>query len=153
MTPDAFILDQLDKYGNAASLTEGTSMRPFLKSRRDTVVLEPLSGEGLKRLDVVLYRSGDKLIMHRIIRLCHSRGILVIRGDNTYKNEYVPESEIIAKMTAFTRKGKCGNVTDPSYRLYSVLWTAIYPLRYPVYQLGRAVKRCFRAAFGRKNKK
>jgi hypothetical protein len=128
-------------------------MRPFLKSKRDSVVLEPVTDNELNRLDVVLYEVGEMLIMHRIVRIGRN-GLLVIRGDNTYKNEYVSKKDIIAKMTAFTRKGKSGSVNSSSYRLYSALWTAIYPLRFPIYHILRFIKRGVRFVFriGKKKK-
>ena len=113
----------LSKDGVYASVTSGVSMRPLFKTHRDMVILKSAE-ERPKKYDVVLYRIGDKYILHRIVR--------VIRGDNTYRKEIVPFDKIIAVLTAVNRKGKRIEVTDLGYRMYSVFWTAIYPLRYPI---------------------
>ena len=146
MTEGSYVEQQLRKYGNAASLTEGISMRPFLKSKRDSVVLEAVDSP-LRKYDVVLYPCGGKLIMHRIVGF-RKDGSLIIRGDNTYKREIVPREKIIARLTSFTRKGKSGTVNDLGYKVYSVVWTFIYPLRFiinrPLNLFYRAVRRIFR---------
>jgi hypothetical protein len=105
-------------------------MRPLFKTHRDMIIIQPPKIRP-KKYDVVLYRIGDKYILHRIIRVNEKLGAFIIRGDNTYRNEIVPFDKIIAVLTAVNRKGKRIEVTGAGYRAYSVFWTAIYPLRYP----------------------
>lgn len=146
------IEDVLEKDGVYPSLTSGKSMRPLFKTHRDMVILEKCDAIP-KKYDVVLYRIGDKYILHRVIGVNKEKSLLIIRGDNTYKEEYVPFSNVLARLTAFTRKGKHASVEDKSYKLYSRVWNFIYPIRHAVNFCRRAAAKIFRLIFGKNNKK
>ena len=143
------IEDVLEKDGVYPSLTSGKSMRPLFKTHRDMVILEKCASLP-KKYDVVLYRFGDKYILHRVIGIDKERSLFIIRGDNTFKKEYVPFSKILARLVSFTRKGKHGSIEDRSYKIYSRLWLFIYPVRYAVNFCCRAAKKIFRFVFGKK---
>ena len=123
------IEDILEKEGVYASVTEGSSMHPLFKTHRDMIVVKKVSGT-LSKYDVALYRVSGKYILHRVIGVNSEEGVYIIRGDNTYSKEYIPFKNVIAVLASFNRKGKHYDVTDRSYRAYSVIWCAIYPLRY-----------------------
>lgn len=131
--------DVLDKYGVYGTTTKGTSMQPLFRTHRDMIILARPSTEP-KKYDVVLYNAPyGKNIMHRIIKVLPDK--YIIRGDNTFTDEYIPKEDIIAVMVAFNRKGKRREVTARSYRAYSVIWTAIYPLRKLIFKLRTSVMR------------
>ena len=121
------IEEELLKNSTCATNTAGVSMRPLL-SANDAVFLAAPDRD-IKKYDVVLYPGpSDKYILHRVIGFKGATR-LVIRGDNTYKKEYVPRERVIAYMVSFTRKGKHHKVTELGYKLYSRFWNFIYPLR------------------------
>ena len=124
--------------GSYGALTDGVSMRPLFKTHRDMVVLKPLDRE-LRKYDVVLYRVGDKYILHRIVAI--KGDTLIIRGDNTFVRERVPRAAVIARLVSFNRKGKHGDVESFGYKLYSRLWNFIYPMRYCLYASRRLLSR------------
>ena len=117
---------ELSLHGTYASITRGTSMHPLFKTHRDMVILEKPTSPP-KKYDVVLYRVGDNYILHRIIG--EKDNFYIIRGDNTFRREYVSKDKIIGVLVAFNRKGKRGNVTDKGFKIYSRLWHYIYPVR------------------------
>ena len=142
----------LEKDGVYPSITSGRSMRPLFKTHRDMIVVKRCD-ERPKKYDVVLYRVGEKYILHRIIGINEGKKLFIIRGDNTYKKEYVPFSKVIARLTSFTRKGKHGSVDDRSYKIYSRIWNYIYPIRYALYFCKRIAARLYRIVFKKtKNK-
>ena len=141
----------LDEEGIFASVTEGVSMRPLFKTHRDMVILKKPNGV-LKKYDVVLYKAGAKYLLHRIIKVDNDRKVYVIRGDNTFKLEYVPFSGIIAYLTAFNRKGKSHKVTDKGYLTYAKVWNLIYPLRYPIHLLRMLLGKIYRMIFGKRKR-
>ena len=148
------IEEQLKKHGNVVSVTEGDSMRPLFKTHRDTVAIEKIDSD-LKKYDVVLYKSesGTNFVLHRIVKV-RSDGVFVIRGDNTYRNEYVRECDIIGRLAGFNRKGKGYTDVDSfGYKFYSRFWVLIYPLRYIFRIPVSFVKRVFRRLFVKKSKK
>lgn len=106
--------------------TRGVSMEPMLRQNRDLVVIRvPVSR--LKKYDVALYRRGNAYVLHRVIGVTGDH--YLIRGDNTYAVEHVPDSAVIGVLTSFKRKGREHSVTEPGYRLYARLWHVVYPLR------------------------
>lgn len=107
--------------------TRGYSMRPLFKTHRDAVMIVPAE-RALRKYDIVLYTYGDgKYILHRIIGF--DGDICLIRGDNTFVLERVPKDKILGVVASFNQKGRRYDLTEPSYKAYSVIWTAIYPIR------------------------
>ncbi len=127
-TRERSIEEELVTQGFYVSTTVGTSMKPMLRNRRDRVVLIP-RGEGrLRRYDLPMYRREDgKYVLHRIIAV--RRDHYVIRGDNTYKKEYVKEDQIIGVVSEFYRGEKHVSAASRAYRTYAALWHFIFPVR------------------------
>lgn len=136
----------LAEKGVYVSTTVGSSMRPLFSDRRDTVILSPVKGR-LKKYDVPLYRRGNRLILHRIVRVTENG--YVICGDNCENREYdIRDENILGVMTAFYRKNKYHSVNDAGYLMYSRIHVALYPVRKGILfcrrMLGRAYHRLFR---------
>lgn len=96
--------------------TVGISMLPMLKNRRDTIVVKPKT-ERLKRLDVALYKRGDAYVLHRVLQAVD--GGYIIRGDNCYSDEHIPEEDVFGVLTEFFRKDKHYYCTDEKYLRYA----------------------------------
>lgn len=112
--------------------TKGASMRPMLFSG-DAVILNAPDKE-IKKRDVVLYDGKDETyILHRVIGF-YKDGY-VIRGDNTFVKEYVSRERILAYLVSFNRRGKHYNTSKVSYKIYSVFWTFIYPIRFVLHKM------------------
>lgn len=119
----------------------GVSMEPMLRQNRDLVVIRTLSSRP-EKYDAVLYKRGENYVLHRIIRVCEDH--YLIRGDNTYRLEYVPFAAVLGVLTAFTRKGRQHDVTERGYLMYVHLWHAIYPIRYVYFYSRRFLARIVR---------
>ena len=133
--------------------TVGVSMLPMLKNRRDTIVVRPKT-EKLKRLDVALYKRGDAYILHRVLAPTDTG--YIIRGDNCYSDENVPEEAVIGVLTEFFRKGKHIFCTDEKYVAYANKRLKTYKTRrffvLIKYKLRRFCAKIFRFFFPRKQK-
>lgn len=128
------LLLQLEQGGKAPLQVTGNSMYPMLQHGRDRVILEPLSGK-LKKGDLIFYRrENGGYILHRIVKCLRGDG-LICCGDNQHVPEAVAQQQVIARVTAFTRKGKTYGVTDPKYRLYVWVLTGLFPVRKPLLAL------------------
>ena len=112
--------------GRLVYRTRGVSMEPMLRQNRDLVVIE-VPASRLKKYDVALYKRGTSYVLHRVIGVKDDH--YLIRGDNTYALETVPDSAVLGVLTAFQRKGNKYSGTDRGYRCYVRIWNAIYPLR------------------------
>lgn len=106
--------------------TVGVSMLPMLKTRRDTIVVKPKT-ERLKRLDVALYKRGGDYILHRVLESVDDG--YIIRGDNCYADENVPEDAVIGVLTEFFRKDKHILCTDEKYIRYAEKRLKTYKFR------------------------
>ena len=126
------IENQLFTEGFYVSTTVGMSMRPMLRNRRDRVIIRPVGEGRLSKWDLPLYRRPDgKYVLHRIIAV--KEGCYVIRGDNTYVNEIVPDEWVFGVVTEFYRGDRHVIADNKAYRCYAVFWHTIYPLRKLVY--------------------
>lgn len=103
-------------HGKYIGPTVGVSMLPMLKNRRDTIVVIPKT-ERLKPLDVALYKRGEAYVLHRVLKVVD--GGYIIRGDNCYADEDVPEETVIGVLSEFFRKGKHYTCTDEKYLKYA----------------------------------
>ena len=49
-------------------LLKGVSMHPFIRDRKDSVLLSPCCKNDLKPMDIVLFKYKGKHLLHRIIK-------------------------------------------------------------------------------------
>ena len=136
--------EYLQKYGTLTYHNKGVSMLPLLVQDRDLFTLVPKGNDRCKKYDVVLYKNPKKqYVLHRIVKVRPDG--YVIRGDNTYSDEYYRDQDIIAVMSSFVHNGKEHTVDETGYRIYSVLRTVSYPLRKSYKKtrslLGRALRK------------
>ncbi|MBR7032578.1 MAG: S24/S26 family peptidase [Clostridia bacterium] len=122
----ATIEEVLARDGIIVYKTRGVSMEPMLRQNRDLVTIR-VPDCRLKRFDVALYRRGDDHVLHRVIKV--KEDYYIIRGDNTFSLETVPDDDVIGVLTGFIRKGKEHSVTERGYRFYARIWNGIYPIR------------------------
>lgn len=151
------IEETLEKYGSFIIAPVGRSMRPLLRSEKDTVVIERLNRPPQK-YDMILYkRRNGQYVLHRLIEV---RGKdYVMCGDNQYIKEYgITDQNILGICTGFYRKEKFVSCENPRYRLYVRLWCFSIPLRrlvlVPGHFFSRAIgylKRRLKALYPRQN--
>lgn len=90
---------ELEAKGRTVIQTTGVSMEPLLHHRKSSVVLiKP--DRVLKKNDVVLFRRGHELVLHRIIRILPD-GRYVIKGDNCHGQDVVKPEAIIGRMAGY----------------------------------------------------
>ena len=105
----------------------GCSMLPLLRQRRDIIEIRPLTAHP-KKYDVVLYKRGDRYILHRIIAV-RPDGYVIAGDHNTFKEYDVTDDMILGVMTRVIRDGKSVYMTDWRYKVYYHLWVDFYPVR------------------------
>lgn len=134
----------LKEQGFYVSTTVGWSMWPMLRNRRDRVILLPVGSERLKKYDLPLYKRPDgKYILHRIIGV--RDGEYIIRGDNTYVKEHIPDEWILGYVSEFYRADKHVLTSSRGYRFYAALWNLIFPVRWVIWCGRRFAGKCLRA--------
>ena len=123
--------------------TRGVSMEPMLRQNRDLVIIR-IPTCRLHKYDVALYRRGRNYVLHRVIGV--EKDHYLIRGDNTYSVETVPDEAVIGVLTSFKRKGKEISTENRFYRFYVRFWNAIYPVRALYARFRRVAVRAARRA-------
>ena len=107
----------------------GSSMNPFLISRRDIVWLRKCEYKSLKKGDILLFRRRDgALVLHRVRKICPDTSILV-SGDAQKQLETVDRCQILAKVSDIERKGKKRSADSLYWRFIRTFWGALSPLR------------------------
>lgn len=126
---------ELEKNGRLIYTTVGRSMRPFLRSGEDLMVIEARKGQRYSARDVVLYRrKSGKYVLHRIMGV--RREDYVLCGDNCWDLEPgIRDEQILGVLTAVIRNGKMLDVQSRSYRTKVFLWWLLYPVRAVVFWL------------------
>lgn len=123
--------EKLKHQDTAAFLTRGASMYPLLRTHKDIVVIGRAE-HPLKVDDVPLYKvkGAPNLILHRIIDVLED-GTYIIRGDNTYRKEYISSQDVVGVMTAVYREGKYIDcATSKGYKFYIKMTKILYPIRW-----------------------
>ena len=116
----------LEETGVYVGPTVGVSMLPMLKNRRDSIIVSKKK-DRLKPLDVALYKRGDDYVLHRVLKPVE--GAYIIRGDNCYSDEIIPEEDVFGVLTEFFRKDKHFLCTDKKYLRYAKRRVKTYPIR------------------------
>ena len=120
--------DELAVNGRIIYANTGNSMRPLIRQGRDLMIIERRPDVRLRRLDVVLYKSNGKYVLHRILKVREND--YVICGDNCIRKEYgIKESQIIGILTGIIRDGREIKTGDLSYRIYSHIWSDFFHVR------------------------
>ena len=109
------------KEGREVSFSpKGSSMLPFIREGRDSVVLrkEPRVQKG----DIVLVRLPGRYVMHRIIRIEEDR--LTLQGDgNLLGTESCTRGDVLGTVKTILRNGKPRQPGDGRF------WTVLKPFR------------------------
>lgn len=135
--------DILQEQGCLVTPIRGISMRPLLREKTDAVILEPVSLEDLKPLDVVMFErkplenDAAVYILHRLVKV--SGQACVALGDHNSSTEQVKPEWIIGRMTGFFRNGKRHSLQSFPYRLYLFFWCRPWKVRIRLLCLYRRV--------------
>ena len=125
--------EELERSGTLVFTNRGRSMLPLLRENRDLMVIEKKGPERCKKYDAVLFKRGDRYVMHRILQVREQDYYIV--GDNCRKGEYVRDEQILGVLKQVVRDGKTIDVEDPAYQRYVHLWCDWFPLRSGLFAL------------------
>ena len=143
------IEEVLETTGVYVGPTVGVSMLPMLKNRRDSVIISKKT-ERLKPLDVALYKRGDDYVLHRVLEVTDWG--YIIRGDNCYADERIPEDWVIGVLTEFYRKDKHVLCTNEKYLRYAKRRIKTYPVRRVFVKIKQKIYGLARRIFKRNKK-
>lgn len=124
---------------------EGESMRPLIRRGKDPVTIVPLT-RPLMKGDVVLFRLGERYVVHRVWRL--QEGLVQTFGDNCWNPEpWFPVQQVLGQVVKYSRNGRIRRLDTPAARAWGRLWMAIHPIRKCYKRLRALAGRCYRKVF------
>ncbi len=107
----------------------GSSMNPFLVSRRDIVWVRACNLDDLKKGRIILFKRQDgRPVLHRIKSVL-SDEVLKVNGDAQNWCELVKKESVVAVATEIERKGKRKSADSFSCKLMNVIWQLLFPCR------------------------
>ena len=143
----------LEKDGYLVYTNVGRSMMPLLRQRRDIIEIRKKQPGRCKKYDVVLYKRGDKYILHRILKLL-PEGYVIAGDNNAFLETDITDEKILGVMTRVIRNGRSISVDNKWYRLYVHLWCDCYPLRILLFRLRQKARsklsKVYRTVFKRR---
>ena len=119
--------EELERSGTLVFTNKGVSMMPLLRQDRDLMVIEKKGPERCKKYDVVLFKRGQKYVLHRILKV-RDRDYWIV-GDHCREGESVKDEQILGVLKQVVRDGRTISPEDPDYQRYVHLWCDLYPLR------------------------
>jgi hypothetical protein len=112
----------LSSGGHVFLVVSGSSMKPFLKHRRDMVCLRACKKEDFKCGQILLYKRPDQsLVLHRIRKVL-SDGELIMNGDAQAWCETISSNQVIAVVSSVDRKGRYISCDCAWFRLWNLFW-------------------------------
>ena len=147
--------DLLSQDGYILYTNVGRSMYPLLRQRRDIIEIRRKEPGRCGKYDVVLYKRGEKYILHRILRVL-PEGYLIAGDNNTFVERDIRDEQILGVMTRVIRNGRSIDVNkNRLYRCYVHLWCDCWPVRMALLRTKRKIRRIlgkvWRTFFPRKN--
>lgn len=134
-------LEQLLQKGYIIRLKpEGYSMYPLFVPGRDEALIEQVPIASFRKGDVALYRRDQGiLVLHRICKI-DSNGFYMV-GDNQSEIEGpLRPDQLKGKLVGFVRKGHSYSTKHLLYRIQSVLWLFLLPVRPICFRISKWIK-------------
>lgn len=107
----------------------GSSMNPFLISRRDVVYLRKLNEYEIKKGKILLFKREDgSLVLHRVKKILADSALLMI-GDAQSETEKISKTQIVATVSEIERKGKRRSAESFYWNSINAIWRILSPFR------------------------
>ena len=110
---------RLDSEKRVRIKPKGRSMLPFLKEKRDEVIIS-VPEKPIKKYDIVLYKHDGVYVLHRVIKIKDK--FFFICGDNSAVLEAVEREQILGVVTRIIKSGKKINPDGKLLKLRVCLW-------------------------------
>ena len=138
------IQKQFSEGKRASLLVTGTSMVPFLRHKKDWVLLQMVSEEP-KVGQILLFSMGERLLLHRLIR--KKDGCYIMNGDGQAKLEVIRPEQVEAVVCGVVRQsGRSYDCDSPLWRLLWLMWRPTRPFRKGILKVAAALKSMVRGS-------
>lgn len=125
-----------------AFVPDGRSMWPFIKGRKQTVIVTRKTDERLSLFDVALFiRKDGAAVLHRVIEILPDG--YVMQGDSQFYRETVSEGDVLGVMQGYYRGKRYVDVKKDGYLRKVARWyerTQYRKFRIYIFNLNHKVK-------------
>ena len=128
----------IKKDGFYMTAAKGVSMRPLIRAGRDTVCIVK-ADPPLLPFEIMLYRTKDKYVLHRLIK-AEAGGKYLFLGDNCATPEHVDEKQIAGRLKLLYRDEKEIHLDSFLLRMYTLLWIRPWRMRIFILRLRNKIK-------------
>ncbi len=124
------LLAELLQRGEAIEFrARGGSMHPLIRDG-DRLRIEPIRADQLRRGDVIAYRRGGRLLVHRYLGRWPGSGALRTRGDSHTRVEPpLDPSAVLGRVTALGRHGRKLRMDHAAWRAVGLLLQPLFSKR------------------------
>lgn len=133
--------DLLNEQGFIIYTNVGFSMMPLLRQKRDIIEIRKKDSGRCKKYDVVLYKRGERYILHRILKVLPD-GYLIAGDHCRIVEKDIKDEHILGVLTRIMRDGKEITPDNKWYKLYVHLWCDLYPVRMQILNAKIFIRRC-----------
>lgn len=126
-------------------LVTGTSMRPFLRNEKDSVLLTAVLNVKIKKgVIVFIQRESGAFVLHRVIKMLPD-GRFIMNGDAQTWTECVCVDQVFACVKTIYRKERAIGHSNPIYVLLTRIWILVRQLRPRIYRMYALLRRLLKA--------
>ena len=118
----------LERDGRVRTIFSGRSMLPTLRNGMRLLV-EKIPPEDVRPSDIIMYKKGDSIIAHRVIKIIPDGGasVFITKGDNHayVDSSYIPQGDLLGLVkSAFTDSDPDRDILIKS-RVVALLYRAV----------------------------
>ena len=134
-------IDRMLQNGHSVTMrAKGNSMFPFIRSERDSVVLQRKQEITVGSIVLARLQNGS-YVLHRVYRL--EKEAVVLMGDgNLYATERCWRSEVVGVVTQIIRDGRQVDCTSRRERFKAWGWRKLLPIRRVLLFVARRCRIC-----------
>lgn len=129
-------VDRMLQDGHSVTMrAKGNSMFPFIRSERDSVVLQRKQKIAVGSIVLARLQNGT-YVLHRVYRL--EKEAVVLMGDgNLYATERCHRNEVVGVVTQIIRDGRQVDCTSRNELFKARVWRKLLPVRRVLLFVGR----------------
>lgn len=129
-------IDRMLQNGHSVTMrAKGNSMFPFIRSERDSVVLQKMKNMAVGSIVLARLQNGS-YVLHRVYQL-EKEGMVLMGDGNLCATERCRRNEVVGVVVKIIRDGRYVDCTSRRELLKAWMWRKLLPVRRALLFVGR----------------
>lgn len=129
-------IDRMLQNGHSVTMrAKGNSMFPFIRSERDSVVLQKMKNMAVGSIVLARLQNGS-YVLHRVYQL-EKEGMVLMGDGNLCATERCRRNEVVGVVVKIIRDGRYVDCTSRKELLKAWMWRKLLPVRRALLFVGR----------------